>query len=132
MNNIPIEISILKQFTTKPRNKIKTESFIYIFFTQLFYLREKATIHDLAIEMEVNSEDLLEYIKLNYDVNFVDLINKHRVQYFIELINLREFQHFTLETLAKKSGFSSRQNLHKSFKKHHGGTPSDLISLVQS
>lgn len=132
MNNIPIEISILKLFTTKSRKKINTESFIFLFFTQLFYLREKATIHELANEMDVNSEDLLEYIKLNYYVNFVDLVNKHRIQYFIDLINLREFQHYTLETLAKKSGFSSRQNLHKSFKKHHGGSPSDLISIAQT
>jgi hypothetical protein len=132
MNNIPIEISIFKLFSSKRQNKVNSEAFSFLFFTQLFYLKEKASIHDFAIEMEVSSENLLEYVRLNYDMNFIDLINKNRVLYFIDLVNFRENQHFTLETLAKKSGFSSRQNLHKSFKKHHGGSPSNLILIVQS
>jgi AraC-like DNA-binding protein len=132
MNNIPIEVSIFKLFSSKRQNKVNSEEFTFLFFNQLFYLKEKASIHELASEMEVSSEDLLEYVRLNYDMNFIDLINKHRVQYFIDLVNLGENQQFTLETLAKKSGFSSRQNLHKSFKKHHGGNPSDLILIAQS
>lgn len=132
MNNIPIEISIFKLFSNKPHHKINSETFVFLFFTQLFYLKEKATIHDLAGEMDVTSEDLLEYVRLNYNINFVELINKNRILYFIDLMNSTENHNFTLETLAKKSGFSSRQNLHKSFKRYHGGNPSDLILVAQS
>jgi AraC-like DNA-binding protein len=132
MNNIPIDISVLNLFSNKRQNKVNSDKFVFLFFTQLFYLKEKATIHDLATEMEVGSEELLEYVRLNYNINFVELINKNRILYFMDLMNSPENHNFTLETLAKKSGFSSRQNLHKSFKKYHGGNPSDLILVAQS
>ncbi len=133
LNNMPNEISSYKLFNSnKVLNNISFDQFTFSFFTQTFFLKEKASIRELAVSLNVTQEELQDFVKVKYNLSFIDMINKHRILYFIELINLPENKDFTLESLSEKSGFSSRQNMHKSFKKYHGGNPSDLINTVYS
>jgi YesN/AraC family two-component response regulator len=80
----------------------------------------------------VDQETLNHYIKINYDTSFTDLVNKYRIQYFIDFVNNPESKLFTIDALAKKAGFSSRQNMAFFFKKFHGGSPSDYVKQIHS
>jgi YesN/AraC family two-component response regulator len=61
-----------------------------------------------------------------------EIINKNRVDYFIELVRSPKYNQYSIDALAKEAGFNSRHHLYKPFKKFHGGTPSDFISSVNS
>jgi YesN/AraC family two-component response regulator len=81
--------------------------------------------------MGISTVELNKLTITHHSLTFIDLVNKSRVDYFVDIIKLNDFSVFTIEALAHKSGFGSRQNLYKSFKKFHGGTPSDLIRSIQ-
>ena len=104
--------------------------FIDIFFSKMYYLNNEATVDDLRKQLELTADELSNYIYNNYGLSTTDFINKHRIAYFIDLINTGKFQEYTIDALAQKAGFSSRFHLYKSFKKFHGGTPSDYIKSV--
>jgi AraC-like DNA-binding protein len=63
-------------------------------------------------------------------MTFNDLVNKNRVDYFIDIIHNPKYLNFTIDALAKEAGFSSRQHLYKPFKKFHGGNPSDIMDAI--
>lgn len=106
--------------------------FINSFFTRFYFTNPDASLENLAKELNVNSNDLYKFIYYKYNMTFNDLVNKHRVEYFIDIIHNPKFLNYTIDALAKEAGFSSRQHLYKPFKKFHGGNPSDLIdSIVQ-
>ena len=63
-------------------------------------------------------------------MSFEELINKTRVEYFVEIIKEPKVNNYTVEALAMEVGFSSRQRFYQPFKKYHGGNPSDLINIL--
>lgn len=81
----------------------------------------------LAKVLNVSTNDLYKFIYNKFSVSFNDLVNKNRVNYFLEIIKQPKFQNFSVDALAQEAGFTSRQHLYKPFKKFHGGNPSDLI-----
>ena len=97
------------------------------FFDNLYYLNTETSISDLAIKLGTNGDALQEYIKEKFGLTFSELINKYRIEYFVSMISSGEYSNITIDALSVKAGFRSRQNLNKSFKKFHGGNPSDLI-----
>jgi YesN/AraC family two-component response regulator len=62
-------------------------------------------------------------------MSFDELLNKSRVDYFVEIIKKPQFKNYTVEALALEVGFTSRQRFYQPFKKYHGGNPSDLIDI---
>jgi len=63
-------------------------------------------------------------------LNFIDLINKFRIDFFIQTIQDKKFRNLTIDALGDQVGFGSRPSLYRAFKKFHGGTPSDLIKSL--
>jgi YesN/AraC family two-component response regulator len=64
-------------------------------------------------------------------MTFSDLVNKYRVQYFVSIVVLPQNANYTIDALAKMSGFTSRNHLYKPFRKFHGGIPSDFIDTIK-
>ena len=64
-------------------------------------------------------------------MNFSDLVNKSRVEYFITLIKSQEYKDYTIDALSDLTGFGTRQTLYRNFKKFHGGNPSDLLRSLE-
>ena len=65
-------------------------------------------------------------------MTFSNLVNKSRVDYFIELVRSPKYTNYSIDALAKEAGFNSRHHLYKPFRKFHGGTPSDFISSINN
>ena len=80
----------------------------------------------------MNPEILKDYTNTNYQMTFIDLINKNRVEYFVDLIKFGKYNNYTIEALSQLAGFGSRIHLYNNFKKFHGGKPSDLMKIVRS
>jgi AraC-like DNA-binding protein len=111
---------------------ISAIDFNFHFFTNFYYKNKEANILEFSTIMEVNKEVLFNYIYFTYSMSFDELINKTRVEYFVEIIKEPKYKNYTVEALAMEVGFSSRQRFYQPFKKYHGGNPSDLIDVLNN
>ncbi len=122
-----MKISLGDNFKRESEFAVNELDFINEFFTNVYFTNNEISLETMAKKMNVGTNDLYKFIYYKYSMTFNDLVNKNRVDYFIELINNPKYLNFTIDALAKEAGFSSRQHLYKPFKKFHGGNPSDLI-----
>jgi len=98
------------------------------FFTDKYYLNPNATLSNFAPIIDRASENINDFLQLKYNHNFIDLVNKHRIEHFITLIDQDKHNELTIEHLGTQCGFKTRQALYISFKKFKDCSPSDYIS----
>lgn len=102
-----------------------------VFYNKFYYLNPEASLVNLAKMTNISNEHLYNYFYLHYQMTFSDLVNKYRVQYFVSIVVLPQNANYTIDALAKMSGFTSRNHLYKPFRKFHGGIPSDFIDTIK-
>jgi AraC-like DNA-binding protein len=132
LNKSALKISFGDSFTKESDYAISELEFINEFYTKSYFTRNDASLENLAKIMNISSNDLYKFIYYKYTMTFNDLVNKNRVEYFIDIIHNSKYLNYTIDALAKEAGFSSRQHLYKPFKKFHGGNPSDIVDAVAS
>lgn len=130
LNKSSMKISFGFAFNKDAEFVIKDLQFINAFYTNQYYTDNTASLENFAKLLNVGSNDLYKFVYYKYSMTFNDLVNKHRVDYFVDIIHDPKFLNFTIDALAKEAGFSSRQHLYKPFKKFHGGNPSDLVDAT--
>lgn len=131
LNNSNFKITQSGSFNFITVKGVSSAQFTDVFFNQLYFLNPEASLENISKLMKVDIEDLYRFVYTNYNINFNDLVNKSRIDYFIELANSNKFPHYTIDALAQEAGFSSRHHLYKPFKKFHGGNPSDFLRSIQ-
>jgi AraC-like DNA-binding protein len=89
------------------------------------YLKQGFTIQDLSNQTEIPIYQLSPLINGYFKMNFVNWINRYRIEYFIEQVV--EKQHMTLEALSREAGFVSRSTFISAFKKEKGTTPREYL-----
>lgn len=130
LNRSALKISFGTNFNRDYEYAISELAFINEFYTKLYFLQNDASLENLAKLLNISSNDLYKFIYYKYSMTFNDLVNKNRVDYFIDIIHNPKYLNYTIDALAKEAGFSSRQHLYKPFKKFHGGNPSDIMDAV--
>lgn len=130
LNRSALKISFGNNFNRDSEYAISELEFINEFYTKLYFAKNDASLENLAKVLEISSNDLYKFIYYKYSMTFNDLVNKNRVDYFIDIIHNPKYLNFTIDALAKEAGFSSRQHLYKPFKKFHGGNPSDIMDAI--
>ena len=130
LNRSNLKITLGSIFEKKDEDGLAEDVFVEKFFTNLFYLNKDASIETLLKLLNVSSKTLNNFLLTKYGSGLIDLVNKNRINYFIDLVNSGKYRNYTIDALAQKAGFSSRFHLYKSFRKFHGGTPSDFIRSV--
>ena len=133
INTQSIKIVLSNNFRRDESISLTDANFYTPFFTNHYYLQEDATLEQFCFQNAIASnEQLQDQILKKYNMTFSNLVNKNRVEYFIELVRSPKYSQYSIDALAKEAGFNSRHHLYKPFKKFHGGTPSDFISSVNS
>ena len=130
LNSAKLKVSLSNVFNKVDNLEVSAEVFSDIFFNKLFYLDSKASLENLAKVLKINPDDLYRFIYKNYQSSFTDLVNQNRVNYFLDLVKSGKYANYTVDALAQKSGFSSRHQMFKPFRKFHGGNPSEFIRSV--
>ena len=130
LNRSALKISYGKSFNKDENYAISQLEFINEFYTKLYFVQQDASLENLAVILKISSNDLYKFIYYKYSMTFNDLVNKNRVDYFIDIIHDAKYINYTIDALAKEAGFSSRQHLYKPFKKFHGGNPSDIMDAI--
>lgn len=111
-------------------SSIKEVDFTFHFYTNFYFKNKAADIAEFSNIMGVAKDIMYNYIYFTYSMSFDELVNKSRVEYFVEIIKNDKYKNYTVEALALEVGFSSRQRFYQPFKKYHGGNPSDLINVL--
>jgi AraC-like DNA-binding protein len=130
INKNGIKISFGQSFNKVIANEISAEIFELHFFSHFYFKKKDASIADFAGVVGVSKELIFNHVYHYYSMSFDELVNKNRIDYFVEIIKDPKFQNYTIEALALEVGFTSRQRFYQPFKKFHGGNPSDLIDIV--
>lgn len=130
LNRSSLKISLGKSFNKDENYAISQLEFINEFYTKLYFVQQDASLENLAAILKISSNDLYKFIYYKYSMTFNDLVNKNRVDYFIDIIHDAKYINYTIDALSKEAGFSSRQHLYKPFKKFHGGNPSDIMDAI--
>ena len=130
LNKSSMKISFGTAFNKDFEFAVKDLQFINAFYTNHYFTDNTASLENFAKILNVGSNDLYKFVYYKYSMTFNDLVNKNRVEFFVEIIHDPKFLNFTIDALAKEAGFSSRQHLYKPFKKFHGGNPSDLVDAT--
>ncbi len=129
LNHLSLEL-LHKNSSANSQSSISDSDFMDCFFGKLYFLNPLAGLEDMAYEFGISGTELYNYIYSRYTLSFNDLLNKHRVEYFVDLVQSRKYPHYTIDALAQLSGFSSRHHLYKPFQKFHGGTPSSFMNSI--
>ena len=130
INNSNIKLKTITPFSIKELDKMDDSLFIKHFFYEKYYLKLDANMEDFAEIAGFKQEVIRKHIATNYQLSFIELINKNRVLAFQELVKSDKVKNYTIEGIARECGFSTRYHLYNNFKKYHGGTPGDYIKSV--
>ena len=129
LNRTELTISLYRLFKKTIHDQANIDQFINEFYTKSYFLNNNISLEDLAFKLKLDSNKLNDLIFDTTQMKFIDLVNKNRVDYYVKIISNGDFKEYTIDTLAQLCGFGSRQSLYRNFKKFHGGSPSDLISM---
>jgi AraC-like DNA-binding protein len=125
-----LQISLGSFFSKKVIHNVSKKHFEHLFNTKMYFLNRNSSSDEFASQLNVSNDELFRFVQQLYKLSFNDLVNKNRIDYFVSLVNSNKFNNETIDFLARKSGFKSRDHLYKPFKKFHGGNPSDFIRSV--
>ena len=128
LNRASTRISFSNLFYNKLTNISEIE-FTNKFYNEFYFKNKCANIVEFSNILNEQVDDINYYVNQKYGLTFDDLINKNRIEYFVEIIKNPEYQNYTIEALSKEIGFTSRSSFYKPFKRFHGGNPSDLIEV---
>ncbi len=95
---------------------------------QKVFLNPKITLTQISAGLEIPIKDLSYIINNHFQVRFNDYINQYRISYITLILDEGYLSNFTIDSLIKKAGFSSKSTFNAAFKKVHDCTPSQYIS----
>jgi AraC-like DNA-binding protein len=92
------------------------------------YLDASMTLKQLAIDLNVTSENLSMVVNQKFDMGFRDLINTYRINHIKKLLSDNKRSDLTILDLALDSGFNSQASFYRAFKKFEGISPKAYIN----
>ncbi|MEL6538364.1 MAG: helix-turn-helix domain-containing protein [Bacteroidota bacterium] len=87
------------------------------------YLDPTLSLRSLAHQVEIHPNQLSWLLNEHLKQNFNEFINRHRIEYFKQLVVDPTNGHISLVGLAFESGFNSKTVFNTAFKKQEGMTP---------
>ncbi len=104
--------------------------FEFLFYKNHYYLQPDANLEDFAPKLNQPKAEIAEFIRIQTNESFIELLNRNRVKHFEGLLISKKQDSFTIEALAKMSGFSNRRNMYNAFKKYNNMTPTEFITRL--
>jgi AraC-like DNA-binding protein len=91
------------------------------------FLKPGYAAGDLAVDCNIPKHHLTYLFNRKLEMRYNDFINKHRINYAVEMVKNQDVSQLTIDAIAVNSGFSSRSTFIKYFIKYMGVYPSDFI-----
>ncbi|MDY8138769.1 helix-turn-helix domain-containing protein [Aquimarina sp. 2201CG5-10] len=110
----------------------RTLSLLDKFEEELGFLNANLTLQQLARKVNSNSKYLSRIIKMYKEESFYGYIQNLRInQVLNRLKNDTKFREFTIDAIAKESGYNQRESFSKAFEKVTGVRPSYFIKELK-
>ncbi|MBQ8158690.1 MAG: helix-turn-helix transcriptional regulator [Prevotella sp.] len=90
------------------------------------YLNPDITVSELALKIGTNRTYLSEYFSTDLGMTFYDYINRLRIKHSV-LPMMKSGDNYSLDYIAKQSGFKSISTFRRSFLKFTGKLPSEYL-----
>lgn len=87
-----------------------------------YFTDQELSLHKLSILLDINYKEL-SFIISNQNLNYNSWLNGLRIEYSMQLIKDGFLDRYSVDALAKKSGFNSKNTFYRSFKKITEVTP---------
>jgi len=111
----------------KPRDALMEKINIYM-ETEVPFIEDSFSIKTMSQSLNVTERQVSIIIKKTYDSNFANFVAKWRLNYIKNMHSSSpEWANFTIEQMAERAGFGSRQTLHKVINRMYNQTPSDFF-----
>jgi AraC-like DNA-binding protein len=94
--------------------------------TEKWFLNSNLKLSELAKVLDLTPQKLSELINQYYGKSFTELTNEYRVRESKRVLLEQKYEIYDMDGIARLSGFQSRTNLTRVFKKHTGITPSEF------
>ena len=96
------------------------------------YLINNLSISQVAVILNIPVRDLSYIINNHYELRFNDFLNKYRINHIVENIKENSLDNYTIESIAKQAGFSSKTSFYRAFQKIHQCTPVEFFQKQSS
>ena len=93
------------------------------------YLNNALNINEVAVDLDIPAREVSFIINQHFNQRFTDFVNMYRIKYVNQKIKSGYLNKFTIESLSKEAGFSSKSTFNVAFKKVNQCTPSEYIAL---
>jgi AraC-like DNA-binding protein len=84
-------------------------------------------LKDMSFDLQLPIHQLSAFINQVFRMHFSDFMNKHRINYCLELINADLKKRPDLNQLAQKCGFNNRSSFTAAFKRFTGQPPFEFV-----
>ena len=95
------------------------------------YLNPSLNINVAALETGLTSREFSFILNQHFNHRFTDFVNQYRIAYVNSKLKHGYLDHYTIESLYKEAGFSSKSTFNKAFKKINHCTPSEFAESNQ-
>lgn len=102
-----------------------------LFDEEKIYLDKTLNIKSLAVLLGTNKTILSKVINKYMSLSFPALLQSYRIKEAVNMLRNDVTSQYTLEYVADKCGYSSRQVFHSAFKREIGITPKKFRSIVE-
>ena len=89
------------------------------------FLEETLSVHQVSKELNIPPHHLSMTINIEFEQNFYNYVNRHRIRYAEKLLNDPEKNEESILMIACLSGFQSKSSFNKAFKYLNDMTPSE-------
>jgi AraC-like DNA-binding protein len=93
------------------------------------YLNNDLNINEVAVALDIPAREVSFIINQHFNQRFTEFVNMYRIKYVNQKIKAGYLNKFTVESLSKEAGFSSKSTFNVAFKKVNQCTPSEYIAL---
>lgn len=90
-----------------------------------FYLRDDATLSNLAKELGVTTHHLSQVLNESLQISFQDLIARYRIRKACEILRDEKQEQVKIESVAAMVGYNSKSSFNAAFKRRTGQTPTE-------
>lgn len=91
------------------------------------FLKQDHTIGEMAEDLGMSKSKLSAVLAGVYGMSYTEIINRYRIDHFLEQIKRGEGQKMKLEVLIQNSGFQYRSTFYSAFKKIMGKPPKEVL-----
>lgn len=95
-------------------------------------LQETYAINTMAKQLNTSPYMLRKYLRVEYDINFSQLINKLRIQLFIDSVQPSDLSRYSIDGLIKLYGFKSVKQFKTDFEKYSTEEYASFMTKLKS